>query len=96
MEADAKYTFVGAGVLVLAAALIAAVVWLRNVGAEGEFRRYAIHFEHQAVDGLEIGADVTLRGLRVGRVEDYTGRRCTRTPWPSSRATSSPASRRSR
>ena len=55
----------------LAAALVAAVVWLRNVGAEGEFRRYAIHFEHQAVDGLEIGADVTLRGLRVGRVEEY-------------------------
>lgn len=71
MEAEARYTWVGAGVLLLLAALVAAVVWLRNVGVEGEFKRYTIHFEHQVVDGLEIGADVTLRGLRVGRVEDY-------------------------
>jgi ABC-type transporter Mla subunit MlaD len=46
-------------------------VWLKNVGGQGKFERYAIHFEKQALDGLEIGADVTLRGIKVGRVEDY-------------------------
>lgn len=71
MEAEARYTFVGASVLVLVAALVAAVVWMNNVGAGGSFARYAIHFERQALDGLEIGADVTLRGIKVGRVEDY-------------------------
>jgi ABC-type transporter Mla subunit MlaD len=71
MEAEARYTFVGASVLVLIAALVAAVVWLKNVGGQGSFERYAIHFEKQALDGLEIGADVTLRGIKVGRVEDY-------------------------
>ena len=71
MEADARYTFVGAGVLVLIAVLVAAAVWLKNVGGKDDFDRYAIHFEQQALDGLEIGAPVTLRGIKVGRVEDY-------------------------
>jgi phospholipid/cholesterol/gamma-HCH transport system substrate-binding protein len=71
MEAEARYTFVGASVLVLMAALVAGIVWLKHVGGGGGFARYAIHFEKQALDGLEIGADVTLRGIKVGRVEDY-------------------------
>jgi len=71
MVAEARYTFVGASVLVLLAALVAGVVWMNNVGGAGSFARYAIHFEKQALDGLEIGADVTLRGIKVGRVEDY-------------------------
>jgi len=71
MEAEARYTFVGASVLVLLAALVAGLVWLKNVGGRGNFERYAIYFEKQALDGLEIGADVTLRGIKVGRVEDY-------------------------
>jgi len=70
MEAEARYTYVGATVLVLVAALVAALVWLKNVGGN-DFARYAIHFERQALDGLEIGADVTLRGIKVGRVADY-------------------------
>lgn len=71
MEAEARYTFVGASVLVLVAALVAGVLWMNRIGAGGSFARYAIHFERQALDGLEIGADVTLRGIKVGRVEDY-------------------------
>ena len=71
MEAEARYTFVGASVLVLVAALVAAVVWLQGVGGRGNFEHFAIHFETQALDGLEIGADVRLRGIKVGRVEDY-------------------------
>lgn len=71
MEAEARYTLVGAGVLLLVAALVAGIVWLKNVGGQGQFERYTIHFEHQPLDGLEVGADVTLRGIKVGRVEDY-------------------------
>jgi ABC-type transporter Mla subunit MlaD len=71
MEAEARYTYVGASVLALIAALVAGIVWLKHVGGGGSFERYAIHFEKQALDGLEIGADVTLRGIKVGRVEDY-------------------------
>lgn len=71
MEAEARYTFVGAAVLALIVALVTAVLWLKNVGGKGDFNRYTIHFEHQSLDGLEIGADVNLRGIKVGRVEDY-------------------------
>lgn len=71
MEAEARYTWVGAAVLALLAAGVAAVLWLRHAGSDENFNRYAIHFEQQALDGLDVGAPVTLRGIRVGRVEDY-------------------------
>ena len=71
MEAEARYTWVGASVLALLAALVGAVLWLNNVGGRSNFNRYAIQFEKQALDGLEIGGEVTLRGIKVGRVEDY-------------------------
>jgi phospholipid/cholesterol/gamma-HCH transport system substrate-binding protein len=56
---------------VLAAAVVA-VVWLKNIGGRDDFHRYTIYFEHQSLDGLEVGGEVSLRGIRVGRVEDYT------------------------
>ncbi len=71
MEAEARYTWVGAAVLVLAAALVGALVWLNDPARGNDYRRYAIHFERQALDGLQVGADVTLRGIKVGRVDDY-------------------------
>jgi phospholipid/cholesterol/gamma-HCH transport system substrate-binding protein len=58
-------------VLVLVAALVAAVLWLQGFGGQGQFNRYAINFERQALDGLQVGGDVNLRGIKVGRVEDY-------------------------
>ena len=71
MEAEARYTYVGAGVLALVLALVLSVAWLKNIGGRGDFARYAIYFEAQALDGLQIGGDVNLRGIKVGRVEDY-------------------------
>ncbi|MEO7244932.1 MAG: MCE family protein, partial [Rubrivivax sp.] len=71
MEADARYTWVGAGVLVLAAALVAALMWLGSAGRAADQRAFLIYFEQQALDGLDIGADVLLRGIKVGRVADY-------------------------
>lgn len=71
MEAEARYTLVGAGVLALLVALLLSLLWLRNTGGKNSFNHYAIHFEQQALDGLEVGADVTLLGIKVGRVEDY-------------------------
>jgi phospholipid/cholesterol/gamma-HCH transport system substrate-binding protein len=71
MEAEARYTYVGAAVLALVAALVAAVMWLQGIGGRDEFNRYAIYFENQALDGLQVGGEVNLRGIKVGRVEDY-------------------------
>ncbi len=71
MEAEAKYTYVGIGLIVLVAALIAAVVWLNRAGGRDEFKYYTIFFERQPLDGLQIGGDVDMRGIKIGRVEDY-------------------------
>jgi ABC-type transporter Mla subunit MlaD len=71
MEAEARYTYVGAGVIVLVTALIAAVVWLKRVGSEEDLRRYTVYFERQRLDGLQIGGDVDMRGIKIGRVESY-------------------------
>lgn len=71
MEAEARYTYVGAAVLVLLGALVAALLWLGNAGGRGDFNHYAIYFESQALDGLQVGAEVNLRGIKVGRVRDY-------------------------
>jgi phospholipid/cholesterol/gamma-HCH transport system substrate-binding protein len=70
MEAEAKYTYVGIALILLVAALIAAVLWLNRAGG-GDFKYYTIYFERQPLDGLQIGADVDMRGIKIGRVEDY-------------------------
>ena len=57
--------------LALLAALVGAVIWLKDSGQADAFARYAIHFERQSLDGLDVGAPVQLRGIKIGRVEDY-------------------------
>lgn len=70
MEAESRYTFVGAAVIALVVALVASMLWLKNIGGR-DWAHYAIEFEEQALDGLDVGASVSLRGIQVGRVEDY-------------------------
>lgn len=70
MEADAKYTLVGATVLLLVALVVLGVVWIKGT-ADRNDQHYTIHFEEQALDGLQVGSSVDMRGIRVGRVEDY-------------------------
>jgi phospholipid/cholesterol/gamma-HCH transport system substrate-binding protein len=72
MEAEARYTFVGAAILVLIAAVAAGLIWLQDAGSRRDFHYYTIFFEHQSLDGLQIGGEVAVRGLKVGRVEDLT------------------------
>jgi phospholipid/cholesterol/gamma-HCH transport system substrate-binding protein len=70
MEAEARYTFVGAAILVLLAAVAAGLLWLQDAGSRRDFAYYNIYFEHQSLDGLQLGGEVAVRGIRVGRVED--------------------------
>jgi phospholipid/cholesterol/gamma-HCH transport system substrate-binding protein len=71
MESDARYTLVGAVLLALAAATVAATIWLASTGNREDFRFYTIYFERQSLEGLQVGGDVTMRGIKVGRVEAY-------------------------
>lgn len=72
MEPESRYTLVGAIVLALIAAVAATYLWLATGGAAAGYRFYAIHFESQTLDGLQLGSDVNMRGVKVGRVQEYS------------------------
>jgi phospholipid/cholesterol/gamma-HCH transport system substrate-binding protein len=71
MEAESKYVYVGLALVLLVAALVTGVIWLNRTGARADFNYYTIYFERQPLDGLQLGADVDMRGIKIGRVEDY-------------------------
>ena len=72
MEPEARYTSVGATLLVLVVAVVLAMTWLARTGARSDFRFYSIYFERQSLEGLQVGGDVNMRGVKVGRVESYS------------------------
>ncbi len=71
MEPEGRYTIIGALLLLLAACIVAAGVWLTGY-VSGSLRYYTIYFERQSLSGLQVGGDVNARGLKIGRVEDYS------------------------
>jgi phospholipid/cholesterol/gamma-HCH transport system substrate-binding protein len=71
MEPEARYTAIGAVLLVLVLALAAAAVWLTRSGTRAEVRHYTVHFERQSLQGLQVGSGVDMRGIQVGRVERF-------------------------
>ena len=72
MEAEAHYKTVGATLVCLVVAVVLGMVWLARTGARADFRYYTIYFERQSLEGLQVGGDVNIRGVKVGRVEDYS------------------------
>jgi len=72
MEPEVRYTLVGAALLGLVLALALTMVWLTRGGASADLRYYTIHFEHASLEGLQLGGDINMRGIKVGRVEDYS------------------------
>jgi len=71
MEADARYTLVGAGTLLLVSAVVIAVMWLQNFSQRDEFSLYTIYFLNQRIDGLQVDSTVDMRGVDVGRVVSF-------------------------
>jgi phospholipid/cholesterol/gamma-HCH transport system substrate-binding protein len=71
MESEAKYTLVGAAVLILLALAAATVVWLRSSGEGAGAQQFKIYFEQQSLEGLELRSYVTMRGIRVGSVTGF-------------------------
>jgi len=72
VEPEARYTTVGATLLALVVAVVLAMTWLARTGARADFRYYTIYFERQSLEGLQVGGDVNMRGVKVGRVESYS------------------------
>lgn len=71
MESEARYTLVGAAVVALVVAVVAAVLWLKGPQSAGAIDRYSIYFQRQSLDGLQVGSDVTMLGISIGKVEGY-------------------------
>jgi phospholipid/cholesterol/gamma-HCH transport system substrate-binding protein len=72
MEPETRYTVIGAVVLALTGAAIFGFLWLSSTGRDSDFRFYSIYFERQSLEGLQVGANVNMRGVTVGRVEQYS------------------------
>jgi phospholipid/cholesterol/gamma-HCH transport system substrate-binding protein len=68
MEPEARYSVVGAGVVILTAVIVAALGWLLASGNGKEVRRYTLTFTRQSLEGLEANSEVDLKGIRVGSV----------------------------
>jgi phospholipid/cholesterol/gamma-HCH transport system substrate-binding protein len=71
MEPEARYTAIGAALLVLLVALAASAVWLTGSGTRADSRHYTIYFERQSLQGLQVGSAVEMRGIQIGRVTRF-------------------------
>ena len=71
MEPEARYAWVGVAVLALVALVAWGMYWLTGGTDERLVKRYTIYFERQSLEGLQIGSDVRMQGIKVGKVEDY-------------------------
>lgn len=71
MEADARYTLVGAIVLVVATLVVLSTLWIAGKADDIAYRHYTVYFRSQTMDGLDVDSAVKMRGIRVGAVADY-------------------------
>jgi len=71
MEPETRYTVIGAVVLSLLAAAVFGYLWLSSRGRAGDYNFYTVYFQKQSLEGLQVGGSVNMRGITVGRVENY-------------------------
>lgn len=69
MEPDARYTLVGAIVIALVVGIAFGAMWLKHSSSEEDIERYAVIFKKHLLSGLQTDGDVTMRGIRIGKVE---------------------------
>ena len=72
MEPDVRYTYIGAALIALVAAAILAILWLTQAGSRNASSKYQIVFVRQSLEGLQVGGDVAMRGIKVGQVLSYS------------------------
>jgi phospholipid/cholesterol/gamma-HCH transport system substrate-binding protein len=71
MEPEARYAWVGVAVLAMVALVAWGMYWLTGGTEDKVVKRYVVYFEAQSLEGLQIGSDVRMQGIKVGKVEDY-------------------------
>ena len=68
MESKARYTLVGASVILIAVLIVLAILWLSEAGALRHSKYFSIYFQKHALNGLQVDSNVTMRGIKVGSV----------------------------
>jgi phospholipid/cholesterol/gamma-HCH transport system substrate-binding protein len=68
METKANHLLIGAFVLVLAAGIFGAIIWLAHIDLNQTYAYYVIYFT-DSVAGLGPGGDVRFNGIKVGSVQ---------------------------
>jgi len=71
MEPQARYTVVGASMVILLGVIVAAVGWLLASGNGKDVRHYTLLFARQSLEGLEANSEVRMKGIRVGSVTRF-------------------------
>ena len=71
METEGRYTLVGLLVLLVAALMTLAILWLVGAADTIAYQNYSIYFKKQSLDGLAVGGPVKMRGIDVGTVADF-------------------------
>lgn len=71
MESEGRYTLVGTMVLFVILLLTLTIVWLTGAADRIAYQTYAIYFKNQSLDGLAVGSQVKMRGIKVGTVAGY-------------------------
>jgi phospholipid/cholesterol/gamma-HCH transport system substrate-binding protein len=71
MESEARYAWVGAMLIALFLAVAGTLYWLSGASDNLPSTRFTVYFKKQSLEGLQIGSEVRMRGIRVGRVADY-------------------------
>jgi phospholipid/cholesterol/gamma-HCH transport system substrate-binding protein len=71
MEAEARYTLVGAVVIAVVTSIVLFTLWIAGMADDIAYRHYTIYFRSQSMDGLDVDSAVKMRGIRVGMVSDF-------------------------
>jgi phospholipid/cholesterol/gamma-HCH transport system substrate-binding protein len=71
MEANARYTLVGAVVMVVSVLLALGMFWIAGKADAIAYRHFTIYFSQQSMDGLDVESAVKMRGIKVGSVSRY-------------------------
>jgi len=71
MESKANYALVGAIVIALVACLLGAALWISQTTAGQSQSFYTIYFMEHSLSGLQVDSDVTMKGIRIGKVRSF-------------------------
>ena len=71
MESEVHYRRVGIFILAGIILITTVIFWLTNILESDSQRKYRIYFERQSLDGLQKDSPVTMKGIKIGSVDNY-------------------------